>query len=157
MDSEASIHPTPVWRGKVIGGAILMCLAAVAAQFSTKDFWGNERAMRAVALAAPLSGLVAIFLLTSRPGGRRSMLGIVAQVAATVAVAIVLLPLDRRDDRIDAVVGTIMFLGNLLAGVATYLHLAWLLRARRHHVAAAAFGLLAVLLVAGAVLYVARY
>src|SRR5687768_17330408 len=157
MDSDANLHLTPVWRGKVIAGALLMCVAAVAAQFSTKDFWGNERAMRAVALAAPLTGVLAIFLLTSPPGGRRSILGVVcvvvARLAAAVVIALMMLSLGRRSDRLDTVVSTITFLCTPLAGVATYLHLARLLRARRRHAVAAAFGLLAALLVAGAVLF----
>ena len=135
-----------------------MCVAAVGAQFSTKDFLGNPWAMRAVGLGVPVIGLVAIFLLTSPlGGGRRSILGIVAPLAAAVVVVGLLLPIHPRRERLEAVVHTIMFICTPLAGAATYLHLARLVRARRHRVAAAAFGLLAALLVAGAVLFATRY
>jgi hypothetical protein len=153
------LRPRANWRVRIVVGGILMCAAAVGAQFSTKDFPDHAWANRAVGLGVPLCGPVAIFLLTSPPGprGRRSILGIVAPLAAAVVVAGLLLPIDPRKERLEAVVRTIMFICTPLAGAATYLHLARLVWGRRHRVAAAAFGLLALLLVAGAVMYAARY
>src|SRR5688572_15840194 len=146
--------PTSAWRAKVITGAILMCIAAVGAQFSTKDFLGNVWAMRVVAITPPLSGLLAIFLLTSPPGGGgRGILATIGPLAAAVVVAGFLVGVDPRRERLEAVVRTITFVCTPLAGVATYLHLARVVARRRHRVVAVMFGLLAALLVAGAILY----
>ena len=96
-------------------------------------------------------------LLTSPPAGRRSIPAIIAPLAAAVVIAATWLPLERRNDRLNTVLSTITFLATPLAGIATYVHLARLLRARRQRVAAAAFAVLAALLVAGPALYAARY
>jgi hypothetical protein len=145
------------WRRKVVAGAMVMCVAAVAAQFSTKDFRDNPTTAQAAALTAPICGVVAIVLLTSPPAGRRSVLGVVAPLAALVVLAGFVFPVDHRRERLEAVVRTVMFVCTPLAGAATYLHLARLVADRRHRVAAAAFVLLAAMLVAGAVLYAMRY
>jgi hypothetical protein len=141
----------------MIAGALIMCFAALAAQFSTKDFRNSPRAALVVALAAPICGLIAICLLTSPPVGRRSILGIIAPLAAAAVVAGFLFPVDHRRERLETVVCTILFICTPLAGAATYLHLARLVAAWRRRVAAGAFVMLAAMLVAGAVLFAARY
>jgi len=156
-DVDRSRSVSRGWRVKILAGAILMCAAAVAAQFSTKDFRDNPAAARAAALTAPICGLVAIALLTSPPARRRSILGIVGPLAAGIVVVGFLFPVDYRRERLEAVVRTIMFACTPLAGAATYLHLARLVAADKRRVAATMFALLAAMLIAGAMLYAARY
>ena len=163
--TTTTVHPARrvTWRGKIVAGALLMCVAAVTAQFSSRDFGGTPWAAMVVGLAPPLCGLAAIFLLTAPPPPpppgtrRRSILGIIAPLAAAVVVTGFFFPIHHRHERLEAVVRTIMFVCTPLAGAATYLHLARVVAAHRRRVPAAMFVLLAAMLVTGAILFATRY
>jgi len=158
LDYEHQPDVARWWSLKIAVGAVMMCVAAIGAQFTTRDVAElGPWAMRAVGYGTPASAVVGLVLLTAPPRGRRrSRFAVIVAILAILVLLLLYLSPYLRDSA-DEVVRVTTLICALLAGVGAYIHLARVLRAAQRPVGAIAFVILALLLTLNATLFAVRY